>query len=164
MSEEATASVQRFLTDAIEAYELVREFGYRKIGKKQFGNEGLQHQILEFIPYAAANQYLFSAEQCGKIVSMAIAGPTNKPSGIHCLHPGGHLLFCFYALIHPQWRFIRRTKLLFRAMFHVMISQFPYCEELCYFRNGAFKDFKISRVSGLLEPKTKPEPEIGALP
>lgn len=128
-------AVQQFVSDAIECYELVREFGVHKLGRRRWGNPEVQQRVLEFIPMAAASNYLFGARQAQKIAAMAIAGPTNQPSGLHSFHEGGKILFCYYALVHPQWRILKRGRDLLREMLNLAQMRFPECEALFYCRH-----------------------------
>ena len=141
-----THPVQKFVQETIECYELVREYAVTKKGRRTVGDPEMQSRVLEFIPHAAANGYLFSAEQCGKVIAMAIAGPTNKPTSLHGYHPGGKMLCAYYALVHPRWRFMQKGIVCLQQMLFVALSRFPYCEVMCYFRHGgsAYKEMPLS--------------------
>lgn len=138
--------VQKFVQETIECYELVREFGVQKKGRKVVGDPEMQAKVLEFIPYAAANGYLIASEQCGKVIAMAIVGPTNKPTSLHDYHEGGKLLFCYYSLVHPRWRFMMKGLTCLREMLIQAMSRFPSCESLCYFRHHGttYKEMPLS--------------------
>lgn len=133
------AAIQKFVTDTIESYELVREFAVRKVGRKVLGEVGQQKAVLDFIPAAAARGLLFATEQCGRVVSLAIAGPTMKPGGLHCFNDEGHLLYVHYALVHPQWRMRGLGLKCLEEMLVQAYARFPRCEALCYWRNGAYR-------------------------
>lgn len=125
----------RFLQDLIEVHDLVRDFGCHKLGKRKWGDPHTRDEVLEFLPSAAINQYLFSAEQSGRLVAMAIAGPTHKPSGLHGYGQDGLYLFCYYALVHPQWRVMGRGWQLLKSMTAQAVTRFPTCEVLSFYRH-----------------------------
>lgn len=132
--------LQKFAAETIEAYVLVREFAVRKVGKKLIGDPAMQKAVLEFIPAAAANNYLFVTEQCGNVVAMAIAGPTNKPGSLHSFSLDGPILYVHYALIHPQWRLMGKGLHCLEEMLAQAYSRFSHCEVLCYWHKGSYRE------------------------
>lgn len=143
------AVVQKFIAEAIEGHELVREFAVRKVGRKVIGDVGHQKAILDFIPAAAARGLLFATEKCGRVVALAIAGPTMKPGGLHCFHEEGRQLYVHYVIVHPQWRFLGKGLKCLEEMLVQAYARFPHCETLCYWRNGAYRErpFEEGRVT-----------------
>lgn len=129
------SSIQKFLQDTIESYELVREFGVHKLGRRTFGQKKMRDDVLSFIPHAAANGYLFGCEQAGRIVAMSIVGPTHKPSGLHSYHDSGPMLFCYYALVHPRWRLMGKGWPCLKQMAQDAVLRFPHCEVVCFYRH-----------------------------
>lgn len=134
--------LQKFAQDVIEAHELVRTFGPK-------GDKKRAQEVLEFLPAAAARGYLLATEHQGKISSMAIAGPTNKPGSLHNLTPDGMQLYCHYALVHPRCRLVMKGLKCLEEMLVQAYARYPHCEVLAYWHNGTYHEraFKEGRVT-----------------
>src|SRR5574342_483981 len=85
-------SYQTLIASIIECHELIRRYASKKD----------RRQLLEFLPSAAVNSYLFGAQRAGRVVAVAIGGPTDKPRGLFNFKPDGTRLFVYYTLIHPD--------------------------------------------------------------
>ena len=139
------------IQDTIECYELVREWGVHKLGKKRYGDQKTRDEVLGFIPTAALSYYLFYAEHCGHVVAMSIIGPTHKPSNVHCFSLDGKFLFCYYALVHPRWRLMNKGLQCLRQMVHTAMLRFPETEIFCHYRQGgtAYREYPITSERSL---------------
>ena len=135
-------ALQKFAHEVIEAHDLIRAFGLKGPDKKR------AQEAMDFLPAAAGRGFLFASEKCGKIVSLAIAGPTQKPGSLHSLTYDGMQLYVHYALVHPQWRFLRKGLYALEEMLVQACSRYPQCEVLCYWHGGSYREraFQQGRV------------------
>lgn len=138
---------RRFLSDVIEIHELVRTQAKKKD----------RAEALSFLPVAAANGYLFAMPIGQRIVAMAIAGPVNKPEGLHNFTQEGTLLFCQFALIHPDFRRLKALHKIVPAMIGLGHSRFPWTEKLVYYRAGRYLE-KTLPIDDRSEPWAEDPP------
>lgn len=124
-------SYQTLIASIIECHELIRRFAAKKD----------RRQLLEFLPSAAVNSYLFGAQRAGRVVSVAIGGPTDKPRGLFNFKPDGTRLFVYYTLIHPDLqKNYREVKRLMFSMMRQGLDTYPDVETVCYFRGSVFHE------------------------